>query len=192
MRLRVTQYGEPVLRQPGERVTVFDEALRQLAGDMFETMYAEEGIGLAAQQIDRALQICVVDVRPPEGVEAPFAYSYDGKQPPLDLIMPLAIVNPEVTITDATKEDCLEGCLSFPDVQGTVTRSRGVRCAFQDLSGNPHVIEADGLLGRCILHEVDHLNGVLFTDHMDKADLRKNENRIKKLKRASRDFLKNR
>ncbi|MGC6456699.1 MAG: peptide deformylase [Coraliomargaritaceae bacterium] len=192
MRLRVTQYGEPVLRETGAPITDFDDSLRQLAEDMFETMYAEEGIGLAAQQIDRALQICVVDVRPPEGEEAPFAYRYDGKQPPLDLIMPLALINPEVSIIDAVEEDYLEGCLSFPDVRGKVSRARGVRCAFQDVEGNPHVIEADGLLGRCILHEVDHLNGVLFTDRMDKGDLRKNETRIKKIKRASRDFLKNR
>ncbi len=192
MRLRVTQYGEPILKEAGAPITVFDDSLRQLAEAMFETMYAEEGIGLAAQQIDRALQICVVDVRPPEGEGIPFNYIYDGKQPPLDLIMPLAIVNPEVIIIDAAEEDYLEGCLSFPDVRGNVSRPRGVRCSFQDVEGNPHVIEADGLLGRCILHEVDHLNGVLFTDRMDKADLRKNETRIKKIKRASRDFLKKR
>ena len=106
--------------------------------------------------------------------------------------MPLAIINPEVSILDSNEEDYVEGCLSFPDVQGKVTRPIGVRCTFQDVEGNPHVIEADGLLGRCILHEVDHLNGVLFTERMDKADLRKNETRIKKIKRASRDFLKKR
>lgn len=190
MRLRVTQYGEPILREAGAPITDFDDSLVELAEAMIETMYAEEGIGLAAQQINRALQICVVDVRPPEGEEPSFAYTYDGKQPPLDLIMPLAMVNPEVSIIDASEEDYLEGCLSFPDVQGKVSRARGVRCAFQDVEGNPHTIDTDGLLGRCILHEVDHLNGILFTERMDKADLRKNEARIKKIKRASRDFLK--
>lgn len=192
MLLRVTHYGEPILQKPGVPVEQFDPSLRQLAEDMFETMYDEQGIGLAAQQINRALQICVVDVRPPEGEEVPFHYRYDDRTPPLDLIMPLAIINPEVSILDSNEEDYVEGCLSFPDVQGKVTRPIGVRCTFQDVEGNPHVIEADGLLGRCILHEVDHLNGVLFTERMDKADLRKNETRIKKIKRASRDFLKKR
>jgi peptide deformylase len=190
MILRITQYGEPILRKVGEPITEFDEALAELAEDMVDTMYEEEGIGLAAQQVDRALQICVIDVRPPEGFEVPFNYNYDGKQPPLDLIMPMAIVNPKVTIIDNTEDVYEEGCLSFPGVNGKVDRPIGVRCEFQDTEGNSHVIEADGLLGRCILHEVDHLNGKLFIDLMQKRDLKKNETKIKKLKRESRDFLK--
>lgn len=190
MILRVTQYGEPILRKVGQPVTEFDESLAELANDMVDTMYDEEGIGLAAQQVDRALQICVLDVRPPEGVEASFHYSFDGKQPPLDLIMPMALVNPKVTIIDKTEDVYEEGCLSFPGVNGKVDRPVGVRCEFQDTEANPHVLEADGLLGRCILHEVDHLNGQLFIDRMDKRDLKKNEAKIKKLKRESRDFLK--
>lgn len=190
MILRVTQYGEPILRKVGEPLTEFDDDLAQLADDMVDTMYDEDGIGLAAQQVNLALQICVLDVRPPEGAAVPFNYSFDGKQPPLELIMPMAIINPKVTITDKTEDVYEEGCLSFPGVNGKVTRPIGVRCEFQDTEGNPHVLEADGLLGRCILHEVDHLNGVLFTDRMDKRDIKKNEAKIKKIKRASRDFLK--
>lgn len=190
MRLRVTHYGEPVLREVGATITEFDQELAQLADDMVETMYDEEGIGLAAQQVGLALQFCVVDVRPPEGVEVPFSYSYDGKTPPLDLFMPLAIANPKVSIINQTEDVYEEGCLSFPDVRGKVHRPVGVRCEFQDVQGNPHIIEADGLLGRCILHEVDHLNGELFIDKMDKRDFKKMEPRIKKLKRTSRDFLK--
>lgn len=190
MRLRVTKYGEPVLREVGAPVTEFNEALAQLARDMVETMYEEEGIGLAAQQIGKALQLCVVDVRPPEGVEVPFRYSYDGNQTPLDLFMPMVLCNPRVSIIDDREAVYEEGCLSFPGVNGKVDRPIGVRCEFQDVQGNPHSIEADGLFGRCVLHEVDHLNGELFIDKMDKRDLRKNETRIKKLKRESRDFLK--
>lgn len=192
MILRVTQYGEPILRKFGKTITEFDESLAELANDMVDTMYEEEGIGLAAQQVDQALQLCVVDVRPPEGAEVPFDYSFDGKRPPLDLIMPMAIVNPKITITDDTKDVYEEGCLSFPGVNGRVDRPVGVRCEFQDTEGNPHVLEANGLLGRCILHEVDHLHGKLFIDIMYKRDLKKNETKIKKLKRASRDFLKGR
>ncbi len=190
MILRVTQYGEPILRKVGQPITEFDEDLAGLADDMVDTMYDEEGIGLAAQQVDQALQLCVLDVRPPEGAEVPFNYSFDGKKPPLELIMPMALANPQVTIIDPTEDVYEEGCLSFPGVNGKVTRPQGVRCEFQDTEGNPHILEADGLLGRCILHEVDHLNGVLFIDKMDKRDVRKNEAKIKKLKRASRDFLK--
>jgi len=192
MVLRVTQYGEPILRKAGARVTHFDASLAALADDMVATMYEEGGIGLAAQQVDRALQLCVIDVRPPEGAEVTFDYRFDGKQPPLDLIMPMALANPKITVIDPTEESYEEGCLSFPGVNGRVDRPVGVRCEFQDTEGNPHVIEADGLLGRCILHEADHLNGKLFIDLMDKRDLKKNEAKIKKLKRASRDFLKQR
>lgn len=187
MLLRVTKYGEPVLREAGQQITVFDENLVKLANDMVETMYHEEGIGLAAQQIGQAIQLCVVDVRPPEGVEVPYNYSFDGKQPPLDLIMPLAICNPKVTIIDPREEVYEEGCLSFPGVNGNVDRPIGVRCQFQDVNGNAHTLEADGLLGRCILHEFDHLNGELFIDKMHKRDLKKNEARIKKLKQEARE-----
>lgn len=190
MILRVTQYGEPILREVGAAITEFDEALAELANDMVDTMYDEDGIGLAAQQVGEALQFCVLDVRAPEDSPVPFNYSFDGKQPPLDLIMPMALANPTVTIIDSSEGVYEEGCLSFPGVNGKITRPQGVRCKFQDTEGNSHVLEADGLLGRCILHELDHLNGILFIDTMDKRDLKKNETKLKKLKRASRDFLK--
>ncbi len=100
MLLRVTQYGEPILRKIGDPITEFDAALAQLADDMVDTMYDEDGIGLAAQQVGLALQFCVMDVRPPEGEKPEFDYSFDGKQPPLDLIMPIALANPQVTLID--------------------------------------------------------------------------------------------
>ena len=190
MLLRVTQYGEPILRKVGDPITEFDTDLAQLAGDMVDTMYDEEGIGLAAQQIGKAIQLFVMDVRPPEGEQPAFDYSFDGKQPPLDLIMPMALANPKVSIIDSNEEVYEEGCLSFPDVRGKVTRPIGVRCEFQDTEGNPHVLEATGLLGRCILHENDHLNGELFIDKMNPRDLQRMAPRIKKIKRSSRDFLK--
>ena len=190
MRLRVTKFGEPILREAGHSVAEFNPALKSLAADMIETMHAEEGIGLAAQQIGKALQLCVVDIRLPEGRKIPFNYLLDGKHPPLELIMPLVIANPEISITDSTESVYEEGCLSFPNVHGDVTRDTAVCCAYQDVDGNPHTLECDGLLARCILHEVDHLQGRLFIDIMDKRALKRNEARIKKLKRASRDFIK--
>lgn len=190
MLLRVTQYGEPILRKVGDPITEFDADLAQLADDMVDTMYDEEGIGLAAQQIGKAIQLFVMDVRPPEGEQPAFDYRFDGKQPPLDLIMPMAVANPKVSIIDSSEDVYEEGCLSFPDVRGKVTRPIGVRCEFQDTEGNSHILEATGLLGRCILHESDHLNGELFIDKMDKRDLQRMTPRIKKIKRGSRDFLK--
>ena len=189
MILRVTQYGEPILRKVGNPITKFDEPLAQMANDMVDTMYHLEGIGLAAQQVGKALQICVIDVRPPVGVSVPFYYKYDTKQPPLELIMPMALINPTVSIINEAEEEYEEGCLSFPGVNGKVVRPVCIRCEFQDTMGSSHVLEADGLLGRCILHEVDHLHGKLFIDRMDKRDVKKNEAKIKKIKRASRDFL---
>ena len=180
----LTYYGNPVLREKGKTVETFDSDLNRLVSDMIETMYAEEGIGLAAQQIGVAQQICVVDVRPPKESEIHFNYSYDGKSTPLDLFMPLAIINPEVEITDATESLYQEGCLSFPNILGNVSRAIAIRCRFQDTDGHSHTLEADGLLARCILHEVDHLNGVLFIDTMEKKDLQKNLTQIKQLKRA--------
>lgn len=190
MILRITQYGEPILRKVGEPVTEFDDALAELADNMIETMHHADGIGLAAQQIGLALQFFVMDVRPPKGKQADFDYQLDGKQSPLELIMPLALANPKVSIIDPQESAYEEGCLSFPEVRGKLDRPIGVRCKYQDVEGNPHEIEANGLLGRCILHEVDHLNGELFIDKMDKRDLRQMQPRIKKIKRASRDYLK--
>ena len=105
-------------------------------------------------------------------------------------MMPMALANPRITIVDPTESTYEEGCLSFPEVRGKVDRPVGVRCQYQDLKGNPRIIEANGLLGRCILHENDHINGKLFIDTMNKRDLQRLQPRIRKIKRASRDFLK--
>ena len=186
MEKSLTYYGNPILRQKGKAVETFDSDLKNLVCDMIETMYAEEGIGLAAQQIGIAQQICVVDVRPPKESEIHFNYSYDGKSIPLDLFMPLAIINPDIEITDTAESLYQEGCLSFPNILGNVSRANAIRCQFQDADGHSHTLEADGLLARCILHEIDHLNGVLFIDIMEKKDLQKNITRIKQLKRSQK------
>jgi peptide deformylase len=190
MILRVSRYGEPILRKKGQPVTVFDVDLGTFVKDLFDTMYAADGIGLAAQQVGHAKQVFVMDLTPPKGQHIDFSYQYDGKVTPLELFMPLAVINPNITISDPSSEVYEEGCLSFPGVNGNVTRPKGVRCDFQDAQGNVHRLEADGLLGRCMLHEMDHLNGVLFIDKMEKRHLQKNDARIKKLKRTSRDYLK--
>ena len=190
MILRISKYGEPILRQKGQSVSNFDDSLHAFVKDLFETMYAADGIGLAAQQVGHAKQIFVMDLTPPKGQKIDFNYQYDSKTIPLELFMPLAVINPKITVSDPSNVVYEEGCLSFPGVNGNVVRPKTVRCDFQDTQGNSHRLEADGLLGRCMLHEMDHLNGVLFIDKMDKRHLQKNDARIKKLKRSSRDYLK--
>lgn len=187
MILRITQYGEPILKEKGADVEHFDDDLATLAKDMFETMYDAEGIGLAAQQVGKGLQFFVLDVNMPDR-EVAFNYTIDGKKPPLDLIMPLAVANPKVESFGGI-DDYEEGCLSFGDIRGIVNREAEVRMTYQDLQGNPHTIECDGIFARCILHEYDHLQGTLFIDRMETKVLRGLDSKIKKLKRSTRDFL---
>ena len=187
MRLRVTHYGESILRQPGERVTVFDDALRQLAADMVDTMYEEEGVGLAAQQVDRALMLCVLDVSglPDEELD----YQLDGLKPPIDLIMPMALVNPVIQPLPGKVLVGEEGCLSFPGIRGDVPRADLIEVKYQDLNGNAHVLVCRDWFARVVQHEVDHLNGRLFIDQMDKRQLRLLDRQIKKLQRETRAAL---
>lgn len=186
--MEIVQYGEKVLHEVGKPVTEFDSKLRTLFEDMVDTMYEAEGIGLAAQQVGLALQFCVVDLN---GCEPDFKYKLDGATPPLDLIMPMGLCNPKVELL-APKDvsTCEEGCLSFPDIRGDVERAEWIRCEYQDIYGNPHIIECDGLFGRCIQHEVDHLNGILFTDRMKKRMFKKIQLPVNQLKAKTLQRLK--
>lgn len=133
---------------------------------MIETMREAGGIGLAAQQIGRTLQLCVVDLRESD---AAFAWELDGARPPVDLFMPMVLANPQVTIAAGTPETLYEeGCLSFPKIRANISRQDAITVKFQDERGVRHLLTCDGLLARCIQHEVDHLHGILFIDRMDK------------------------
>jgi len=182
MGLRITQYGEAILRERGERLERFDDDLRTLASEMIETMYDHEGIGLAAQQVGRAIQLCVVDLgsAASETGEAVL----DEKSIPPGILMPLVLVNPHVEIpAPASVEVMEEGCLSFHQVRGNVTRPDWIEVAYQDLEGADHQLRCRGLLSRCIQHEVDHLKGVLFIDRMAKPDFAKIRSKVRRLKR---------
>jgi peptide deformylase len=184
MSLRIVHYNDPVLRTKGEKVASFDKALTVLAAEMVDAMHAAGGIGLAAQQVGRALQLCVIDLRESE---AEFSYELDGVRPPLDLIMPMVLANPKVTITPGTPPTVYEeGCLSFPKIRGDVERQDGITVTFQDQHGIPHTLKCDGLLARCIQHEVDHLNGVLFIDRMDKKIRAKVDDAVKALAKETK------
>jgi peptide deformylase len=187
MSLTIVHYNLPVLRKKGANISVFDAALRKLAADMIETMHEAQGIGLAAQQVGHAIQLCVVDLRE---AKLDFTWELDGAHPPLDLFMPLSIVNPKLTFPPSPETVYEEGCLSFPEIRGDIDRPDVIVLKFQDTHGTPHQLTCDGLLSRCIQHEVDHLNGVLFIDRMLKKVRTPLERSIKQLAKETREAAK--
>lgn len=148
----IVYMGDPVLRTEAAEVTVFDDNLRALVRDMFETMYHADGIGLAAPQIGLSTRIIVVDLR-----------RQDEEDPEPQRI---AIVNPVVTWESKEVEKQTEGCLSIPGLEEVVQRPAQVRVEGQDPDGNDIVIEADDLFGRALQHEIDHIDGILFVDRV--------------------------
>lgn len=181
MPLKVSIYGDPVLHKKGERVEKFSAFLTKLYKDMLETMYKEEGIGLAAQQVGLALQFCVIDV--PSHPEYPITCVLDGNQLSPQLLMPMCLANPIIEFLPSDEYYYEEGCLSFPEIKGDIARPELISVKYQDIDGVPHTLECDGLLARCIQHEVDHLNGILFIDRMEKdvfLDIKKEIQALKK------------
>jgi len=146
--------GNPVLREVAEEVDAFDDALRALVRDMFETMYHAEGIGLAAPQIGILSRVLVIDL------------SRDDDEEDNDDGEPIALVNPRLTWHGDELERQTEGCLSIPGLEEVVERPREVRVEAMDPDGNPVSIAADKLLARALQHEIDHLDGVLFLDRV--------------------------
>lgn len=165
MILTVVKYGHPALRQKGARIESITPELRRLVADMFETMYAHKGVGLAAQQVGRALQLTVIDVR---GItDRPSTLELDGKPADVPDFMPLVLINPEIRPV-GERVAGPEGCLSFPEIFADITRPDLVEVKALDEKGKPLAFRAGGLLSRAVQHEVDHLNGILFIDRMDK------------------------
>ena len=156
---------DPRLKLVSEPVAQVDDDVRALLDDMLETMYDAPGVGLAAIQIAVPRRVVVIDVA--------------GKdEPPA----PLFLVNPEITWASEEMNVHEEGCLSIPDYYEDVTRPARVRARFLDRDGKQQEIEADGLLATCIQHEIDHLNGVLFIDHLSRL---KRERAMKKFQKAA-------
>jgi len=145
--LDILEFPDLRLRKKASPITQFNETLSKTIDDMFETMYAAPGIGLAATQINLHKQLIVIDIS-------------DNKDEPL------VFINPQIEIIDHTPEEYDEGCLSVPGYYETVSRPRMVRISALDRNGQPFEIETDGLLATCIQHEHDHLNGKLFVDYL--------------------------
>lgn len=146
--LPILQHPDPRLRERGKRVEVFDAKLQALIADMFETMYAAPGVGLAATQIGVPLQLAVLDC----------SEAHDGKR---------VLINPRVLAEDDI-EEMEEGCLSIPDIQEKVRRYNHVTVRAQGADGKPYELKAEGLLAQCLQHEIDHLNGKLFVDYLSR------------------------
>ncbi len=164
-KLTILEYPDPRLRTRAQPVEAIDDSLRSLVDDLFETMYAAKGIGLAATQVDRHLRLLVTDVSP-------------------DRSDPRVFINPQV-IERAGSTEAEEGCLSVPGIYDTL-RARAERIRVRALcrDGQPFELEADGLLGVCIQHEMDHLDGKLFVDYL--SELKRNRIR-KKLEKERRE-----
>ena len=164
-RLQVLHYPDPRLRNKAEAVECVDDTLRRLVDDMFETMYEAPGIGLAAIQVNVPLRVITIDVS-------------EQKNEPLCLINP-------VLHAEEGEIETEEGCLSVPDVYETVTRSRWIRASALNREGEPFEFEAEDLLAVCVQHELDHLEGRLFTDYLSRLKQGRIRKRTKKQLRQS-------
>jgi peptide deformylase len=165
MVLPVVKYGTPVLRQKGARIDTVTPTIKKLIEDMFDTMYAYKGIGLAAQQVGIPLQLTVIDVR---GVtDRPSSLELNGQPSEVDAFMPLVLINPEFKAAGKPVAGP-EGCLSFPEIYAEISRPEAVDVTAMDAQGRPLAFRCGGLLARAVQHETDHLNGILFIDRMDK------------------------
>jgi peptide deformylase len=162
----ITLPDEKILRQISEPVKSVDADTRQMFDDMLETMYAAPGIGLAAIQIGVPRRLVVLDL------------SKEGEEK-----KPLFLANPEIIDRSAEISDYEEGCLSIPEFYEMVQRPRDVTVQYLDRNGEPHQIKATGLLATCLQHEIDHLNGILFIDHISKL---KRDRVVKKFQKAHR------
>jgi len=183
MSLKISYFGDPILRKKGSKVEDFDESLLKLSKEMLVLMHESEGIGLAAQQVGEAIQFCVVEV--PEHPDYPMTCIFDGKALSPSLVMPMSLANPKVKVLPSDEYYYEEGCLSFPGINADVARPERILVTYQDLDGVEHTLECDGLLARCIQHEVDHLNGVLFIDRMEKQTYAGIKKEVQQLKQQT-------
>jgi len=168
---KIKKYGSDVLRQVAQPVAEITDEIRQLANDMLKAMYDSEGVGLAAPQIGVSKRVIVLDVDP-----------YDPS------CEPIALINPEI-VERTGREDSEEGCLSVPEVRGEVKRSENVTVEALDLNGKKVRIEATDLLARAIQHEIDHLNGVLFVDHLGRLKQQLIKKQLRKIEKETEEGL---
>lgn len=175
------------LKQISAPVTKFDDELRTLVNDMFETMYDAPGIGLAAVQVGVPLRVLVIDLQPDDPDAEPVACDHDGHhhhhQPTKR--EPQVFINPEILAPSEERTIYNEGCLSVPEMYAEVVRPARIRARWQDLDGKVHEEDMDGLMATCLQHEMDHLEGVLFIDHLSRLKRQMVLKRLEKLRKAA-------
>jgi len=170
--LPIVEVPDPRLRQVSAPVETVDDGVRALIADMFETMYAAPGIGLAAIQVGVPTRILVIDLQEPEE---------EGGEPVLD---PRVFINPQILTHSDREVPYTEGCLSVPDQYGEVDRPDRIRARWLDEHGQAHEEDIDGMLAVCLQHEMDHLEGILFIDHLSRL---KREMILRKIAKARRE-----
>lgn len=145
--LKIVEHPAAILEETCKPVTQFDSKLKRLVRDMQETMIKADGVGLAAPQIGKDMRLAIVDIEDKHGL--------------------IVLINPELLLSSGKQTD-IEGCLSFPDLYGEVTRPNQIKIKAQNVKGQFYTLEAEGFLARAILHEMDHLEGILFTSKVEK------------------------
>ena len=187
MILPVLKFGHPILRQKGVRIDTITPEIRELIANMKETMYAAKGIGLAAQQVGKALQLAIVDVR---GVsDRPSTLELNGEPGEVASFMPVILINPQLTPAGELAEGP-EGCLSFPEIYADISRPESVEVTALDEKGRKYSCRCGGLLARAIQHEVDHLKGILFINRMSTAKIKELKPELDALQTATKEALK--
>ncbi|MFZ4763620.1 MAG: peptide deformylase [Roseimicrobium sp.] len=169
MILPIVLIGDPILRMKCKPVAMVTEEIHTLAAHMLETMHEAHGVGLAAPQVARGLQLAVIQL-PPQDPEKPNTtfVKLDGETIPVDALGPVVFINPQLELRKE-KLDGEEGCLSIPGFRADVRRACTIKVTFMALDGATHTIECDGLLARAFQHEFDHLQGILFIDRLSAA-----------------------
>lgn len=183
----ILEAPDPRLKTISKPVETFDDGLKTLVADMFETMYAARGIGLAAIQVGEPLRLLVIDLQPEDPDAEPEPCDHDGHhhhhQPTKK--EPRIFVNPEILDPSEEQSTYQEGCLSVPEIYADVDRPAACRVRYQDMDGNVHEEELSGMLATCIQHEMDHLNGILFIDHLSRLKRNMALKKLKKLREAA-------
>ena len=183
MKYEVLTYGNGALRNKAKKVEAVTEELKELALDMIETMYAEAGVGLAAEQVGKDEAMFVIDILPlPEGLKYTERFTDDN------IKMPLVDINPVITEPEGECV-CKEGCLSVPGITASITRSEKLVLKYLDLNGEKQLIQANGLLADAIQHENDHLNGILIVDRMTPMQKVMYKSKLKKMVRENKSML---
>jgi peptide deformylase len=177
--LPIVEVPDAILRAQSAPVERVDDELRRLIADMFETMYAAPGIGLAAVQVAVPRRLLVIDLQEPD----PDVTVPEGEEPPPKRD-PCVFVNPEILHRSEARKTYNEGCLSIPDQYAEIERPDVVRARWTDENGNERVGEFGGLMSVCLQHEVDHLNGILFIDHLSRL---KRDMVVKKVIKARKE-----